>query len=93
MAQLFNALRGIFRPRAQEATVPLYFDDPPEMPPLQTDVATRLDIKVEQRARAEANALEEAMTKRVDALAKPLQGHTAEMAKLVKSLQADHDPT
>ena len=37
VAQLFNALRGIFRPRAQEATVPLYFDDPPEMPPLQTD--------------------------------------------------------
>ena len=37
VAQLFNALRGIFRPRAQEATVPLYFDDPPEMPPLVTD--------------------------------------------------------
>jgi signal transduction histidine kinase/CheY-like chemotaxis protein len=37
VAQLFNTLRGIFRPRAQEATVPLYFDDPPEMPPLQTD--------------------------------------------------------
>jgi signal transduction histidine kinase/CheY-like chemotaxis protein len=37
VAQLFNTLRGIFRPRAQEATVPLYFDDPPEMPPLMTD--------------------------------------------------------
>jgi signal transduction histidine kinase/CheY-like chemotaxis protein len=37
LAQLFNALRGIFRPRAQEATVPLYFDEPPEMPPLVTD--------------------------------------------------------
>jgi signal transduction histidine kinase/CheY-like chemotaxis protein len=37
VAQLFNALRGIFRPRAQEATVPLFFEDPPEMPPLVTD--------------------------------------------------------
>ena len=37
VAQLFNTLRGIFRPRAQEAMVPLFFDDPPEMPPLQTD--------------------------------------------------------
>ncbi len=35
--QLFNTLRGIFRPRAQESTVPLYFEDPPEMLPLQTD--------------------------------------------------------
>jgi signal transduction histidine kinase/CheY-like chemotaxis protein len=37
IAQLFNTLRGIFRPRAQESSVPLYFDDPPEMPPLVTD--------------------------------------------------------
>ncbi len=37
VAQLFNTLRGIFRPRAQEATVPLYFEDPPEMAPLVTD--------------------------------------------------------
>jgi len=37
VAQLFNTLRGIFRPLAQEARVPLYFEDPPEMPPLVTD--------------------------------------------------------
>jgi signal transduction histidine kinase len=37
VAQLFNTLRGIFRPRALESSVPLYFDDPPEMPPLVTD--------------------------------------------------------
>lgn len=37
VAQLFNALRGIFRPRAQEGTVPLFFEDPPEMPALVTD--------------------------------------------------------
>ena len=35
--QLFNALRGIFRPRAQEASVPLIFEAPPEMKPLVTD--------------------------------------------------------
>ena len=37
VAQLFNTLRGIFRPRAQDATVPLYFEDPPDLPPLVTD--------------------------------------------------------
>ncbi len=37
VAQLFNTLRGIFRPRAQDTTVPLYFDDPPDLPPLVTD--------------------------------------------------------
>jgi len=37
VGQLFNTLRGIFRPRAQDGSVQLVFDEPPEMPSLVTD--------------------------------------------------------
>jgi signal transduction histidine kinase len=37
VGQLFNTLRGIFRPRAQDGNVQLVFDEPPEMPSLVTD--------------------------------------------------------
>jgi signal transduction histidine kinase/CheY-like chemotaxis protein len=37
VGQLFNTLRGIFRPRAQDGSVQLVFDEPPEMATLVTD--------------------------------------------------------